>query len=595
MTTHSVSTGQTQKLTTAQILIEDSQQIPSDTAAWREQSLPDNWNRTRVNHGGFAWYRLTFDLKAEDRVITGVFIPRISMNGLVYLNEELIGGNGKFAEPMGRQWYQPQHYSVPQNLLKTGRNTIHLRIKAYASNKGGLSEVYVGPSAAITAQWQAREFWQIGSIKITSTVTLGLSLMALLAWSLQGWPSAYGYFAAAAMLWAVRNTHFLVTEVPFPAIYWEVLTATSLIWVLVLIFMFVLRFAGLKLLWIERIVWLYALAAPFGLWAAGSLQLTSILGIFYGALLLMGAYILFVLLRVAVRERTASTCLLFFASLSVYALGAHDWMAQRDVLNYSEPNNLHFGAPILFLAVALNMFARFGEAQRQARDLMQSLDTRVREKTQELEESHRKLRAVEAARAQTDERARIMQDMHDGLGSQLVSSLAMAQGGGLSSEQTYDLLRSCIDDLRLAIDSATDSRDSLLLALGNLRFRMEPRLKAAGIALHWDITQLQGDLPLTVEQQLPVLRIIQETITNTLKHARAKSLHVKVCSSQEHLQIEMADNGCGFDVQACRHSAIGKGINSLDKRARVLGAKLDIASSEQGTRTKLMLPLAKRL
>ena len=201
------------------------------------------------------------------------------------------------------------------------------------------------------------------------------------------------------------------------------------------------------------------------------------------------------------------------------------------------------------------------------------------------------LRAAEAAKVQGQERARIMQDMHDGLGSQLVSSLAMAQSGEMSSAQTYDVLRSCIDDLRLAIDTSSDSRDSLSLALANLRFRMEPRLKAAGIALRWNTLGLNDSLPLPAEAKLPLLRIIQESLTNTLKHAGAKTLSVTVHSADAALQIDISDDGCGFDVATARQTAQGKGLNSLDKRARVLGATLDVISSPQGTRTSLHLPL----
>ena len=184
-----------------------------------------------------------------------------------------------------------------------------------------------------------------------------------------------------------------------------------------------------------------------------------------------------------------------------------------------------------------------------------------------------------------------MQDMHDGLGSQLVSSLALAQCGQLSPTQTYELLRGCIDDLRLAIDASTDSRDSLPLALGNLRFRMEPRLKSAGISLRWDTAHLKENLPLSIEQQLPVLRIIQETITNTLKHAKAQALSVHVVSIPTQLVINITDDGCGFDVEAARAHSRGKGLNSLGKRARVIGAELSIISSSQGTHTRLVLPL----
>ena len=240
--------------------------------------------------------------------------------------------------------------------------------------------------------------------------------------------------------------------------------------------------------------------------------------------------------------------------------------------------------------MAWNMFKRFHDAQQQATELAETLEARVREKNAELQNSYNTLRVVEASQAKAQERGRIMQDMHDGLGSQLVSSLAMAQGGELSQQQTYDLLRSCIDDLRLAIDTSSDSRDSLLMALGNLRFRMEPRLKAAGITLKWSTQGLADNLPLPVEKQLPILRVIQESITNTLKHAQAKTLSISVASSPTKLLIDITDDGQGFDLQSATQTATGKGLNGLDKRARVLGAILLIESDTKGTRTHLELP-----
>ena len=410
-------------------------------------------------------------------------------------------------------------------------------------------------------------------------------------WAVQGWPSAYGYIGAAGMLWTAHNAYYLATRAPVAPHYVEVFAATSLMWTLILIFMFALRFAGLKLKAVERVVWLFAAAAPISLLAAGGSLLMSALGVIYLSLLLLGGYLLKVLLDVAMRERTVSTYLLFLASIAVYTLAAIDWIAQRGTINYSWYRNLHFGAPILFAAVALNLFSRFGEAQGRARELTQSLDARVQQKTRELEVSHTKLRAIEATQAQSAERARIMQDMHDGLGSQLVSSLALAQGGELSAKQTYELLRGCIDDLRLAIDTSTDSRDSLPLALGNLRFRMEPRLKCAGIALKWDTSHLNENLNLAADQQLPLLRIIQETITNTLKHAQAQTLMVSVMSTPAELVIDITDDGCGFDVASAQVNSRGKGLNSLHKRARVLDAELVLTSTPQGTRTRLTLLL----
>ena len=153
------------------------------------------------------------------------------------------------------------------------------------------------------------------------------------------------------------------------------------------------------------------------------------------------------------------------------------------------------------------------------------------------------------------------------------------------------MLRSCIDDLRLSIDAADQSMDSLPLALGNLRFRMAPRLQAAGITLRWSALDLSDALVLAPEKRLPVLRIIQESITNTLKHANASTLRVGVTNTASALTVDISDDGHGFDIETSRHGARGKGLNSLDKRARMLGARLAISSSPQGTRILLVVPL----
>jgi signal transduction histidine kinase len=579
------------QLTQAHILLGDTATPPPDGAPWLAQRLPDNWNKNRPGVGGFAWYRIEFDVAPDALELSALYVPRISMAGSAYINSEFLGGERVFEEPLTRLWYRPQRFIVPAKLLKVGINVVHIRMKTYPNSKGGVSEVYFGAASPIEALWSQRYFWQVTSVQITSAITLGLGIMALLAWSLRGWETAYGYFGAAALVWVLRNSHFLLTQIPVPASYWEVFSATAQIWVLSLVFMFVLRFAGKVMSIAERFILAFSIAAPFILLWVGSDRLNLISNLLYLVMLFMGAYILKVTFDVARRERTTGTILLVGASLVVYALGAHDWVTHRGDLGFSQPLNLHFGAPILFLVVTWNMFKRFNDAQTQATDLAQSLETRVQQKNTELQQSFELLRAVEAAQAQGQERARIMQDMHDGLGSQLVSSLAMAQSGDLSSAQTYDVLRSCIDDLRLAIDTSSDSRDSLSLALGNLRFRMEPRLKAAGITLRWNTQGLSDTLPLPTQAQLPLMRIIQETITNTLKHANAKTLGVNVSSTAAELQIDISDDGCGFDVHAARQTAQGKGLNSLDKRARVLGARLEVVSSPLGTQTKLRLPL----
>jgi signal transduction histidine kinase len=126
----------------------------------------------------------------------------------------------------------------------------------------------------------------------------------------------------------------------------------------------------------------------------------------------------------------------------------------------------------------------------------------------------------------------------------------------------------------------------------NLRAVAQPRLKAAGITLHWKTQTLSNPLALGPQLQLPVLRIIQECLTNALKHANAQTITLEATNTDTQFMLTIQDDGGGFDVQAAKEQASGKGLNGLEKRARVLGGTLWVESSPQGTRVELQVPLA---
>ncbi len=588
-----VSSPQTIRLTRAEIILSASEAPPPDSAPWQAQSLPDNWNVSRPGVGGFAWYRIEFELRPEQLKLSALYVPRVSMNGAAMINGEYLGSGGKFTEPMARQWYRPQLYPVPDKLLKVGANVIHFRIKAYANNKGGLSEMHFGFAAPIAAQWHSRNFWQVTSVQITSALTFGLGAMALLAWFLRLTNTAHGYFGAAALLWAGRNTHLLVTDIPFAAVYWEILVATSMIWVLVLIFMFVLRFDNQRLPVAERLVWGFAIAAPFLLWAAGALQLTFAISLCYLGLLFTGAYILKVLFDVARRERTVNAGLLLVASLIVYSLGARDWFTHRDILGFSEPYNLHFGAPILFTAVAWNMLNRYIKALAEADDLNHSLETRVQQKSVELERSHEQMRRVENVRMLTLERERIMRDMHDGVGSQLIAAHQLAERGVLISGELASVLGECIDDLRLVIDSLEPTDGDLLNVIGNLRYRLTDRFARQGIALKWEVAGFPPIVRLAPREILQILRIVQEAFANVLKHAGASEVvfSASLTPNQQQACLSVRDNGHGI-VQGGASHGRGHGVANMKQRAATVGGDLHVGSDRGGCVVTLTLPLS---
>lgn len=186
------------------------------------------------------------------------------------------------------------------------------------------------------------------------------------------------------------------------------------------------------------------------------------------------------------------------------------------------------------------------------------------------------------------ERQRLMHDMHDGVGSHLVALLRLAESGA-SGAAMAELLRSAIEDLRLTIDSLEPLEHDLATLLATLRERVGRRLEGAGLALHWSMADMPPLPWLEPAQALQVLRLIQEAMTNVIKHAQARTLRLSARQADEVLEVRVEDDGRGFDTATANP---GQGLASMRQRAHSLGATLHWDSTPGGgTRVQLRLPL----
>jgi signal transduction histidine kinase len=236
----------------------------------------------------------------------------------------------------------------------------------------------------------------------------------------------------------------------------------------------------------------------------------------------------------------------------------------------------------------LEKYRRISRALAESQRLNALLEERVREKQRELERQFETMQRLTREADMAEERRRLMADMHDGIGASLISTLSLVECGEASSEQVATALRECIDDLRLAIDSLEPADGDLAPVLGGLRYRLEPRLKAAGIALDWQVRELPALSCLTPQNVLHVLRILQEAFTNVLKHARAKHIRVATAVDAGRVSIEVSDDGRGFDAKPAGH---GHGLDNMRQRAKAIGGDLRIVPSAAGTTLSLALPI----
>lgn len=219
--------------------------------------------------------------------------------------------------------------------------------------------------------------------------------------------------------------------------------------------------------------------------------------------------------------------------------------------------------------------------------------TELRQRERELAGSRELLRDVEKRQALGRERQRLLQDMHDGLGSSLVSALRVVEHGRMDEAEVAQVLRGCLDDLKLAIDSMEPVEADLLLLLATLRFRLGPRLERTGIVLRWEAQDVPPLDWLDPGNALHILRILQEAFTNIIKHAQATEIRVATAVAGDYASVTITDNGCGFVVEEGLTRG-GSGLSNQQRRAQAISGQVSWQSSAAGTCFSLRLPI-KRL
>ena len=196
-----------------------------------------------------------------------------------------------------------------------------------------------------------------------------------------------------------------------------------------------------------------------------------------------------------------------------------------------------------------------------------------------------------ALRRMGDERLRIARDVHDVVAHAMVEINVQAGVAAHLIERDPEQARSALRDIKQASgDALTDLRATLGVLRspgGSAPVRPTVRLegldelasglRAAGVHVAVDVDELPGG---AAALQATAYRIVQEALTNVLRHARATSVAVRVACDGEQLEIEVRDDGGGREAGAPGGS--GQGIRGMRERAEALGGTLDSGPAPDG-------------
>ena len=573
------------ELTEAEFALTGEIRRPEITTKWEPVTLPDSWRKQSRVRDRPGWYRLHFELAQVPETPQVIYIPRITNNIALYVNDVLLGVSGNL-EKRELSWNVAQLFVVPPGMLRSGRNEILIRLHPDGLVRAGLSRIHLGDETRIRHLYDNRLFYQSTAPKFIAALLALTALLSASLWASRRQEAVFGFFALLCLATIARLWHTFTRDIES---WGWVFAAPSLSWMIATQTYFVLRFCGQSSPHFERVVAIFAVAATALLMLTSSLPVVAVV-FFFNTIFSLA--MLVILGRALTREPKLENLTLLAALLINFMLAMHDLINYQELLDFDTLYLLPLGGPLLLFAVAILLIRRFVDVLQKHESLNAELAARVHERERELAVSYERLRALDQQRTTAEERQRLMRDMHDGIGSHLMSTLALARVSTLSQQQIEETLTDCIDELKLTIDSLEPVESDLLVVLGNLRYRLEPRLCAAGISLEWAVSDLPPLAYLDPENVRSILRIVQEAFTNTLKHAHAKriTLSTGVDYANARLFVRVTDDGVGANSS----KPTGRGLDNMKIRAARLRGELEFLTLiGGGTCVNLYLPLAK--
>jgi len=490
--------------------------------------------------------------------------------------------------------------NIPPALLHSGGHRISLQLAQTQASSGLLSALQLGPVAEVRELQQANLLWQ-GLRKLTALAAAMLGGFLLLVWLALRQEWVYGVTGVFTLLLALLLQPYSSVVGWISPMHWrmvlesvDMLTKAMLLGLVAQLMQFerrwpwVLALAIMVLdlaidLFVGNANWLRSsFSNPWAWWEL--LSRVVLLGCCWGLALYAATR--------QVRPVQMAAVVVLGLALGCWAYVSYFSLRSIPVVDL----NVVAYASLVGLA-AFSLQQRFVRSLRGQARARENLQAALSARTAELEIRYAELQRSEQLRVAAQERHRLLQEMHDGLGSQLLmAKLGVRQG--MDRDSLAALLDDCIAEMRLTIDAMTVEDGDLGLLLANVRHRLHGRLQSAGLQVEWQLQDTPRLPRLAGAQGRDLVRIVQETLSNVLHHAGAQRVRfaTRVVDEGEAVLLSISDDGRGLP----EHPREGQGLRGMRKRAERIGAQIrwravDPGALRPGCELLLRIPVAPSL
>ena len=545
----------------------------------QEVTLPHYWRdqtrEERVTEFVLQFDLATLGLDAQDTFILLPFFEKratLSLNGTLVLAEQLVAArNGAFSFNQGMVQLTP-------SLLNPRTNELALRIYSGPGPFAALSPVYFGARGDLVGLLGAIG-WFSSDLKILLFgAELLLALYCAIMFYTRPSDTYFGWVAA------IMGGSTLVNISIFAKNFSQLVVLDAFLFSLAPLI--ALAFLGFAFSVAERRVPqkpMLAIGALslliFGVGVAGWVNSDRLVFLFSLPVMIVSlGFATFLIATTALAKKVKHIDLLFISLPILAACLVHDGLARFGVI---ETGTLlmplgRISSLAGFIVYLMGRAAANAQAVDQASEILRErLALREKQLKDIFEEQQKSREEI----AKLGERQRITADLHDGVAGHLVTILSLAEDTNDQHDSIVRTSRFALDELRTVIDTLVVKEADLNTLLASFRERCIAPLERLPIKINWNRSVIDQVIPLTPQEYLNVFRIMQEAVTNAVRHGKPQELTIDISSAHDQITIVIT-NRDGVTLGKIEH---GLGLRSMQSRAQsVRDGKIELASIPGG-------------
>lgn len=545
----------------------------------REVQLPYFWRET-VHEVRSTLFQITYDSSDFGSSLDDVYLFLPYFEQRVYLS---VNANRVPSNELEKAHYSPLTYSyaltqIPRTFLKSGSNSIQLRVETGPGLLGSVPPLFIGSLSQLQLPYSLFRFSTYEFRMIIMGAELLLLFFCVITFvkrpsdSLPGWigGATFGSILASMpiltdlfpSLSVFTTASILLLPICGISIVGFAITFAKLPFQQIILPIAVL-FIGLPVLFVETNLFI---SADIYRYVTMPTMIVTLGG---GSALVM---------LTAIREQSnqASPIVISLAVLAM-AIG-YDLSARFGALPTGIPISV-FARAFVILSVVVYMMRRATSDAEALDTSAQVLQDRLAEREKTLSEIFSSQQVTLEKYAKSEERKRITAELHDGVAGHLITILALADSGRDQQEPIRKTTRVALEELRTVIDMLVVSNTNLEFTLASFRERCLEPIEKSGVIVTFDITGVSNNVDLSPTESLNVFRILQEATTNAMKHGSPKELFVSAKADAGRVKLTVCNRG-GKPLNGYQS---GYGLRSMTDRAQsVREGEIKLESTTSG-------------